>query len=314
MNEKTDIVKQIILDYDQSLEIKTISRPKDGYSNSVYFITFTNDLHLELVLKFIKANDNTEVMFYQLLHENNVENFLVPKILKFDSTIRNYYISSKLSGFPLSHSWDSMTHEQRLKIYRELGRFVGQLHSKYTYEKCGYLKNQEFYCWKEMFCTIIEKQIEKFKGTIFEELGMKIYKYLFENIHLIDYEIVPRLLHIDLHCGNILILNDTVTGILDAEDAVIGHNEYELMRIEKGHFEGNETDDYRKEFLSIYTTYVKLDDDYDKRRRFYSLSRELVAIQCLIDFGEQYVQNSSIEQEMKIIEEKIQHIVHFDKK
>ena len=33
--------------------------------------------------------------------------------------------------------------------------------------------------------------------------------------------------------GNIVYENGKITGILDAEEAMIGHNEYELMRIEK---------------------------------------------------------------------------------
>jgi fructosamine-3-kinase len=284
MDEKTDIIKQIFLDYDSSLQIKTISRPINGYSNSVYFITFLNNSSLELVLKFIKPGDNTEVIFYQY----TTNYFPVPKVLKSDSINRNYYISSKLSGLPLSQLLDSMTHEQRLETYRELGTFVGQLHSKYTYERCGYLQDQSFHKWKDMFSNIIEKQIAQFKRTMFEELGDTIYKYLIDNMHLIDYDIVPRLLHMDLHCGNILMLNTKITGILDAEDALIGHNEYELMRIEKGHFEENGSDDYRDQFLSNYTNYVKLDDGYEERRRLYSLSRELVGMKCLMIYREQY--------------------------
>jgi hypothetical protein len=58
-----------------------------------------------------------------------------------------------------------------------------------------------------MFSDIIKKQTAQFKGMIFEQFGDTIYKYLVQNIHLIDYDIVPRLLHMDLHCGNILMFN-----------------------------------------------------------------------------------------------------------
>jgi len=138
--KKTDIIKQIFWDYDNSLQIKTISRPINGYSNSVYFITYFNNSSLELILNFTKPGDITEVVFYQLLHQGTVDYFPVPKVLTYDSITGNYYISSKLSGLPLSQLLVSMTQEQRLKTYRELGTLVGQLHSKYTYEKCGYLQ------------------------------------------------------------------------------------------------------------------------------------------------------------------------------
>jgi fructosamine-3-kinase len=204
-----------------------------------------------------------------------------------------------------------MKHGQRLVIYRELGTLVGQLHSKCSYEQCGYLEGQRFHNWKDMFGNIIERQATQFKGTMFQELGTTIHKYLIKNMHLIDYDIVPRLLHMDLHCGNILVLIKTkITGILDAEDALIGHNEYELMRIEKGHYEEqNNSDDYRKEFMSSYTNYVKLDDGYEERRRFYPLSRELVGMKCLLDYGDIYAQNGSVEEERKNTEDKIKHII-----
>ncbi|CAF1071088.1 unnamed protein product [Rotaria sp. Silwood1] len=310
MDEKTAIIKQIFSDYDNSLQIQTISRPLNGYSNSVYFITFNNNSNMELVLKFTQPGDNTEVLFYQTLNHYASDYYPIPQILKYDPIVHNYYISSKLPGFPLSQVLDSMTHGQQLEVYRELGILVGQLHSKHIYEKCGYLQGQQYSSWKHMFSDIIQKQIILFKETIFEELGNRICKYLIDNLHLIDYDIVPRLLHMDLHCGNILVSNTKITGILDAEDALIGHNEYELMRIEKAHFEENNNNDNREQFMSSYMHNVKLDDGYEERRRMYSLSRELVAMKCLLDYGDKYAQNGSVEQDKKYIEDKIERIIN----
>ncbi|CAF1285370.1 unnamed protein product [Didymodactylos carnosus] len=140
-----------------------------------------------------------------------------------------------------------------------------------------------------------------------------IHGYLLKNMHLIDYEIISRLLHMDLHPGNILInfgcdqdCFPIICGLLDIEDALIGHNEYELMRIEKGSFEdAQDSDEYRTKFLSAYTKYVKLDDGYELRRPFYSLSRELVGMKCLLEYGLKYTQAESVEEHMKNIELKI---------
>ncbi|CAF3415856.1 unnamed protein product, partial [Rotaria sp. Silwood2] len=249
---------------------------------------------------------------YQTLNRYPIESFHIPQVLKYDSIVHNYYISSKLPGFPLSQVLGSMTHEQQLEIYRALGMLVGQLHSKHIYEKCSHLQSQQYASWKHMFSDIIQKQITLFNGTIFEELGNRIHKYLIDNLHLIDYDIVPRLLHMDLHCGNILVSNTKITGILDAEDAIIGHNEYELMRIEKAHFEENNKNDYREEFMSSYNCYVKLDDGYEERRQMYSLSRELVGMKCFLDYGDKYAQNGSVEEEKKNMEDKIKRIINMN--
>ncbi|CAF3728705.1 unnamed protein product [Rotaria sordida] len=312
MDEKTAIIKQIFSNYNNSLQIQSISRPLNGFSNSVYFITFLNNSNMELVLKFTEPGDINEVLFYQALNHYPIDEFPIPQILKYDSIIHNYYISSKLPGFPLTQVLDSMTHGQRLEIYQALGIFVGQLHSKHIYEKCGYLQGQQYSSWKHMFSDIIQRQITSFKETIFEELSNRIHKYLIDNLHLIDYDILPRLLHMDLHCGNILVSDTKITGIVDAQDAIIGHNEYELMRIEKAHFEENNNSDYREKFMSSYTYYVKLDDGYEERRRMYSLSRELVGMECLLDYGDKYAQDGSVEQEKKNIEDKIKHIINVD--
>ena len=310
MEERTTTIHQIVRDYNPSLQILEITRPLNGYSKSVYFLSCRTTSDVEFVFKFTKSDDATEVHFYQLLDRCTTFPFPVPRIFVSDSLIQNYYISSKLPGLPLSQLWNSMTHVQRLDIYRELGSLVGNLHSKYTYERCGYLQAEQFQGWKAMLTSIVEKQVRQFQGTILEKLANKIEKYLMGHMHLLDDNIVPRLLHMDLHAGNILVSEARITGILDAEDALIGHNEYELMRIEKGHFENEaENEAYREEFMSSYQKLVTLDDGYEARRRLYSLSRELVGMQCLIDYGDEYASNGSVEQEKRNIEDKINHIV-----
>lgn len=310
MAERTTTIHQILRDYDPSLQILEITRPLNGYSKSVYFLSCRTTSDVEFILKFIKPGNATEVLFYQLLDQCTTFSFREPRIFKSDSLVQNYYLSSKLPGLPLSKLWSSMTHVQRLNLYGELESLVGNLHSKYTYERCGCLQGEQFQSWKAMLSYIVEKQIRHFQGTILEKLADKIEKYLMGHMHLIDDNIVPRLLHMDLHAGNILVSEARITGILDAEDALVGHNEYELMRIEKGHFENDsENEVYRKEFLSSYQKLVTLGDGNEARRRLYSLSRELVGMQCLISYGAEYASNGSVEQEKRNIEDKINHII-----
>jgi len=81
------------------------------------------------------------------------------------------------------------------------------------------------------------------------------------------------------------------------------------MRIEKGDFQEIDSAKYRNEFMSSYTNYVKLDYGYKERRRLYSLSRELVGMKCLMNYGDHYAQNGSVEQEKKNIADKIKYII-----
>lgn len=305
MDEVTTQIHQILTDYDRSWAIRQITRPSNGLSKSVYFLSCCcSTADVELVLKFTKPGETTEVLFYQLLARSSAFPFPVPRILKFEA---HYYLSSKLIGLPFSQQWASLNDEQRVHIYRELGTLVGELHKRYTFERCGYLQGEQFPSWTVMLRGIVQKRVGKFQGTIFEELAKRIERYLVDHFSLIHEPIVPRLLHMDLHAGNILVTGTGITGLLDAEDALIGHNEYELMRIEKAHFGDDPSGEkYRQVFMSNYQTLIELDDGYEARRGFYSLTRELVGMQCLIEYGNEY---ASVEEEKQRIENNVEHII-----
>ena len=91
----------------------------------------------------------------------------------------------------------------------------------------------------------------------------------------------------DLHRGNILIRNGQVAGILDVEEAIVGHNEYDLMRTELANFRG-QNPGYERAFMDAYTRHVALDDGYVLRKNFYDVSRTLVWIKSLILHGTAY--------------------------
>ncbi len=42
----------------------------------------------------------------------------------------------------------------------------------------------------------------------------------------------------DLHRGNVLVVNGRVTGVLDVEEAIVGHNEYDLREWNSRPFAG----------------------------------------------------------------------------
>lgn len=81
----------------------------------------------------------------------------------------------------------------------------------------------------------------------------------FEKSNLIDYSIIPRLLHIDLNQKNIFVKEDKISGIIDFDDAFVGHNEEDLMRTEGANFADNEQ--LKQSFFRGYTEIIKLLND-----------------------------------------------------
>lgn len=128
-------------------------------------------------------------------------------------------------------------------------------------------------------------------GTGFDDLVGPAQAWFNANQALLNVHVTPRLLHMDLHRGNILIQDGDISGILDVEESIIGHNEYDLMRTELAHLQGQDPA-FADAFFTAYGRHVRLDEGYEERRRYYDASRTLVWITSLIRFGNGYVRGS----------------------
>ena len=302
-------IQKIISKYDKTCKIKKTTSIEEGVANPVFIIeTQKSDLVLRIInpltgdWKPIK-----EELVYQIFKNNKIP---CPRILKTDISKKlipyDYVISKRLKGNALKKS--------NLKIVKELGKYLGKIHS-ITFNKFGdvskrgknfmvgpahelssvskRIKSGPFTSWKEMHREIITSRLYYFKGSEFEDLIEPIKKYFKKNEHLLDYKITPRLFDLDLNRNNIFEKDNKITGILDVEESLIGHNEYDLMRTEL-HFKGKPK--LRKAFFEEYTKYVRLDKGYEERRPFYSLSRALVGVRCLILWRSKYTRKAYIKE------------------
>jgi fructosamine-3-kinase len=299
------------------LKIKINSITKiDTLSNFLLKVE-TNKINYFLKVYDNKREDKTGhklAKLYPFLLKNNVP---VPKVLKFDDSLKiikhPYLIITEIEGKMLC---DSINKKEMNSFYYDLGKIIAKIHS-ITFDKFGETFDGEkvigyseidhkgpFNSWKEMHKEIINYRLSYFKGTYFEDLIQPIKAWFKKNSNLIDYEIIPRLLHIDLNQKNIFLKNDKISGIIDFDGAFVGHNEEELMRTESANFSNDE--ELKKSFFKGYTQLIKLDDNYEQRRTFYYLSRLLVHIDCIIQYGNNYV---NVEKEQIIVRTEINKIL-----
>jgi aminoglycoside phosphotransferase (APT) family kinase protein len=300
-------IGKVLEKYDKSLKVKNIISIKEGVANPVFIIKTQKQ---EIVLRILNPITGDwkalkEERVYELFTKNKIP---CPTILKTDITKElipfDYVLSKKLKGHALDKGYANKP--VNLKMARELGKNLGKIHS-ITFNKFGDISKKgnkfivgpahelsevskkinpgPFKSWKKMHGEIIKSRLFYFKGTEFEDLINPIKKYFKQNESLLDYKITPRLLHLDFHRNNIFVKNDKITGILDVEESLVGHNEYDLMRSEI-HFKGHSR--LRKEFFKAYEPFVKLDPGYQERRAFYSLSRSLVGVRCLVLWGSRH--------------------------
>ena len=89
-----------------------------------------------------------------------------------------------------------------------------------------------------------------------------------------------------------MIHEGRISGILDVEESVIGHNEYDLMRTELANFRGAPPA-WEHAFHAAYAGHVTLDAEYPARKAFYDVSRTLVWLESLVAFGDRYARGDT---------------------
>jgi fructosamine-3-kinase len=250
---------------------------------------------------------------YPFLLSNNIP---VPTVIKYDDSLKlikyPYLIITEIKGKMLCDVIDNMNNSDKNSFYYELGKILAKIHS-ITFDKFGETfdgktiqKYSEannkgpFDNWKDIHKEMIKYRLSIFKNSKFEDLIEPITSWFKKNSNLIDYAITPRLLHIDLNQKNIFVKNNQISGIIDFDDAFIGHNEEELMRTEGANFSDNKK--LKKYFFKGYTEIIKLDNKYEQRRRYYYFARLLVHVNCMVQFGDDYI---DIEKQQKIVRKEI---------
>ena len=302
-----------------NLEIKKIIKI-DTYSNFVakvetssgnyFFKVFTNKEESKMGLKLSKL--------YPLLSKKKVP---VPEVLEYGESLEiipyPYLIITEIKGKILKDEIADFKNSELKSFYYNFGKIIAEVHS-ITFDKFGETYDGEtvegfseikgkgpYGSWKEMHGEIINSRLKFLEESYFDDLIEPIRKWFESNKGLIDYDVVPRLLHDDLNQKNILIENKKISGIIDFDNAFVGHNEEELMRTETANFLNNI--ELKNAFFEGYEEIIPLDKGYEKRRPFYYLSRLLVHIECIVEYGKDYVKD--VEKEQKSVREKIMKIL-----
>ncbi|CAA9545418.1 MAG: hypothetical protein AVDCRST_MAG87-428 [uncultured Thermomicrobiales bacterium] len=304
-------LRAILAEYDPRADLVRIDRPGSGISNQVLFLTTTRD---DLVLRVFADDLGTwkpqkERKIYGHMASLGIP---VPFVHTVDASRQvvpfAYSLAARLEGEPYSAVCSSLTDTENVAIHATLGDFLGRLHTT-TFDRFGDVDAGAdglvvgpayelaaggsgqtlgpFATWREMHDALVTSRLRLMRGTPFEDLIPVVEAYVVRHRDIIDREVTPRLLHMDLHRGNVLVANGRVTGVLDVEEAIVGHNEYDLMRTELATIRG-QPPAFAEAFMGAYEAHVPLDEGYETRKDFYDVSRTLVWIRSLILHGDAY--------------------------
>ncbi len=290
------------------LTLRQVSKPQNGLSGSVWVLETDQG---DSILKVSRDpaedwNPIKERIVYGLLRDQGVP---APSVFAADCSRRlvpfAYTLSERLPGVTLSQAYSDLSDAEKMDIYIQLGDLLGRMHSL-TFDHFGDVAEREgevvagpalelaeeaegrqigpFTTWHEMHREIVRGRLAFLSRTEFQSLTEPTQVWFDRRDALLNDAITPRLLHMDLHRSNILVAGGKITGVIDVEEAVIGHNEYDLMRLELAHF-GEGEDALRAAFFQGYGAHMTLDAGYERPRPFYEMSRMLVALRCLVVFG-----------------------------
>jgi aminoglycoside phosphotransferase (APT) family kinase protein len=212
----------------------------------------------------------------------------IPEVYCVDDTKKNvpfaFSVISKIPGKQIDINYKKYRNK---RLFREAGEILAKLHS-IRFPRFGWIVGNEirpaFDSWRNFVWHDIElklskislnKQVVKLIGDVEYYLNMKGY--------LLDIYKQPCLLHKDYHCSHILTDKDKVTGIIDVEWAIAGHNENDFMKMELWAFD--KLKGVREEFFKGYLEYGKISDEYVERMKLYELWNAISMINISKEVG-----------------------------
>lgn len=193
-----------------------------------------------------------------------------------------FYIAKKIQGSSSEEDYQKLDTEEQKEIVRQIGRYLGELHSKVTFEEFGrltYIENglqlESRDSWKELVTEIADDYIEGMRGTRFEDLQEDFKDYVEKNLHLLTDD-SPVLVHYDVAVDNILFQDTEVKALLDWERAIVGQPEWDLayteVRFILQFFEDEEKIEVlKKSFYSGYKEKRELTSGWKTRKEYFQM-------------------------------------------
>ncbi|KKR78593.1 MAG: hypothetical protein UU24_C0031G0008 [Candidatus Nomurabacteria bacterium GW2011_GWA2_40_9] len=252
--------------------ISAIKRFKKGLVNESYSVSISSPKK-ELVLRIYPKEGwkvEKEAYLYNLIKEKT--NVPVPAVYNIDTSKsiinKPYALLSKIEGkeLPLSKT-----------LVKEAGSCLAKLHS-IKFGSFGWIINNQikpkFKTWPGFILYDLNYKIKRTKMP--GQLAAKIKKYVKINQFLLNIKTKPCLLHKDYHKSHILVKDGRISGIIDFEWSIAGHNEMDIVKSLLWMFNRNK--ELEKIFLDGYKKYGAISDKFNERRRLYELITYLSAL------------------------------------
>lgn len=199
----------------------------------------------------------------------------VPKIYLTDTSKKilpnAFILYSKIEGQNLDLYYKKTGNK---KIIEEAGELLAKIHS-IKFPSYGWIVGKDiepkFSKWLDFMLYDMDEKLNKISKIkkIPKNMVYKIIDYYNENKDLLNIKKEPCLLHKDYHFSHIFVKNNKISGIIDMEWSIAGHNELDLVKSEWFMFE--KSPEIKKHFFNGYKRYGSISKKFDKRKKLYKL-------------------------------------------
>ena len=238
----------------------SIRKFKKGVINKTYEISIANPKK-DLVIRIYPSE------FWKAKKENYIYGLLAKKIPtpKVLWEGKNYLLMSKIDGKELSLD---------RKLIKDAGFLLAKIHSiRFPYYGwiMGKKVRPKFRRWLDFIAyDFNQKSKILMKANIIDKEEIKkIRKVIEKNKEILKTKTRPCLLHKDYHSSHILVKNKKISGIIDFEWAISGHNELDIAK--SCYYMFDKKKNFEKVFIEGYESYKKIDKRFDERKSIYKL-------------------------------------------
>ncbi len=266
-----------------NLEIEKTEELTEGFFNVAYNITLTDGS--EVILKIAPLSDmdimthEINIMFSEVDSMKMVArdtSIPVAEILYYDNSHTicdcDYFFMKKLKGMSFNSGMESMTEEQKDKVFFQMGEYTKRL-NQIKGSSFGYYgqPNRQGDNWFETFKSMLQDTYYDAERKVIDiAVPMdRLLSLLDRDREVFDQVKEPKFAHWDIWAGNVFIHEDKITGIIDFERCLWAD---ELMEV------GFRTCWYNKAFLEGYG-FPELKPDQLKRAEWYDIYLFLIC--CL---------------------------------
>lgn len=246
---------------------------KHGIINKNYEIKITNP-DKEFILRIYPKHDwkaEKERYVYDLIsHHIKIP---IPKIYLIDDSKKlinySYAILSKIYGVELDKAYKKTGNKNLLTI---AGEYLAKIHS-IKMPAFGWITNNgispKFKRWTDFLEYDLDEKLTKLsKVKIFQkDIITQSRIYFSRNREQLEILDKPCLLHKDYHFSHILSDGNKITGIIDVEWAIAGHNELDIAKSLMWMFD--KKPELGRLFIKGYKKYGKISKSFYIRKPIY---------------------------------------------